>query len=90
MKTMMGAVVIFLTSLAHSAVPIESLCDRYEFAINLRVIALDKKIKLYYPNSNMTPMIEDVSSQGSFFVEQLIFNIEAGGPFIEAYKLSEK
>ena len=50
----------------------------------------DKKITLYYPNSNMTPMIEDVSSQGSFFVEQLIFNIEAGGPFIVAYKLSEK
>jgi hypothetical protein len=48
MKTMMGAVVIFLTSLAHSAVPIESLCDRYEFAINLRVIALDKNYELWF------------------------------------------
>ena len=64
MKTMMGAVVIFLTSLAHSAVPIESLCDRYEFAINLRVIALDKNYELWFAPE---PPELRFSSKGKFY-----------------------
>jgi len=70
-----------------------SISDNNQLRVDAKIhmsTGFDKKITLYYPNSNMTPMIEDVSSQGSFFVEQLIFNIEAGGPFIVAYKLSEK
>ena len=69
-----------------------SISDNNQLRVDATIhmsTGFDKKITLYY-QSNMTPRIEDVSSQGSFFVGQMHFNIEAGGPFIVAYKLSEK